>query len=41
MTGLQLNLYDFYKELHLRMTRLDRGGEGDDAERAEQLREAR
>ncbi len=38
-TGLQLNLYDFYKELHLRMTRLDRGGEGDDAERAEQLRQ--
>jgi hypothetical protein len=38
-TGFQLNLYDFYKELHLRMTRLDRGGEGDDAERAEQLRQ--
>lgn len=38
-TGLQLNLYDFYKELHLRMTRLDRGGEGDDAARAEQLRQ--
>lgn len=37
-TGLQLNLYDFYKELHLRMTRLDRGGEGDTADRAEQLR---
>jgi hypothetical protein len=37
-TGLQLNLYDFYKELHLRMTRLDRGGEGDTAEHAEQLR---
>ncbi len=38
-TGLQLNLYDFYKELHLRMTRLERGGEGDDAEHAEQLRQ--
>lgn len=38
-TGLQLNLYDFYKELHLRMTRLDRGGEGDTADKAEQLRE--
>jgi len=38
-TGFHLNLYDFYKELHLRMTRLDRGGEGDDAERAEQLRQ--
>jgi hypothetical protein len=38
MTGLQLNLYDFYKELHLRMTRLDRGGEGDTADKAEQLR---
>jgi hypothetical protein len=37
-TGFHLNLYDFYKELHLRQTRLDRGGEGDDAERAEQLR---
>jgi hypothetical protein len=37
-TGFHLNLYDFYKELHLRLTRLDRGGEGDDAERAEQLR---
>ncbi|MEY4510913.1 MAG: hypothetical protein RLZZ450_3035 [Pseudomonadota bacterium] len=38
-TGFHLNLYDFYKELHLRLTRLDRGGEGDDAERAEQLRQ--
>lgn len=38
-TGLQLNLYDFYKELHLRMTRLDRGGEGDTADKAEQLRQ--
>lgn len=38
-TGLQLNLYDFYKELHLRRTRLDRGGEGDDAARAEELRQ--
>lgn len=39
LTGFHLNLYDFYKELHLRQTRLDRGGEGDDAERAEQLRQ--
>lgn len=39
LTGLHLNLYDFYKELHLRLTRLDRGGEGDDAERAEELRQ--
>lgn len=38
-TGLQLNLYDFYKELHLRRTRLDRGGEGDDSARAEELRQ--
>lgn len=38
-TGFHLNLYDFYKELHLRLTRLDRGGEGDDAERAAQLRQ--
>jgi len=37
-TGLQLNLYDFYKELHLRMTRLDRGGEGDTADKAAELR---
>ncbi|MDB4987672.1 MAG: uncharacterized protein JWN04_2850 [Myxococcaceae bacterium] len=39
LTGFHLNLYDFYKELHLRLTRLDRGGEGDDAEHAEQLRQ--
>ena len=26
-TVIQLNLYDFYKELHMRMTRLDRGGD--------------
>jgi hypothetical protein len=38
LTGFHLNLYDFYKELHLRQTRLDRGGEGDDAERAAQLK---
>lgn len=38
-TGLQLNLYDFYKELHLRRTRVGRGGEGDDAIVAEQLRQ--
>ncbi|HEY6882006.1 MAG TPA: CDP-alcohol phosphatidyltransferase family protein, partial [Polyangiales bacterium] len=38
LTGLHLNLYDFYKELHLRQTRLERGGEGDDAERAAQLK---
>ncbi|MFT3921990.1 MAG: CDP-alcohol phosphatidyltransferase family protein [Myxococcales bacterium] len=38
MTVLQLNLYDFYKELHLRMTRLDRGGEGDSADEAARLR---
>jgi phosphatidylglycerophosphate synthase len=36
-TGLQLNLYDFYKELHMRMTRLDRGGESEDAEGAAKL----
>lgn len=36
-TVLQLNLYDFYKELHMRMTRLDRGGEGDSAAEAARL----
>lgn len=30
----QFNLYDFYKELHMRQTRLDRGGESDTAEEA-------
>jgi len=29
-TLVQLNLYDFYKEAFLRMTRLDRGGESDE-----------
>ena len=38
-TGLQLNLYDFYKELHLRRTRVGRGGEGHDAQVAEELRQ--
>ncbi len=37
-TALQLNLYDFYKELHMRMTRLGRGGEGDTSREAERLR---
>jgi hypothetical protein len=37
-TVLQLNLYDFYKELHLRMTRLERGGEGNSAAEAARLR---
>jgi hypothetical protein len=36
-TALQLNLYDFYKELHMRMTRLDRGGESEDADEAADL----
>lgn len=27
---LHMQIYDFYKETYLRMTRLDRGGEGDD-----------
>ncbi len=36
-TVVQLNQYDFYKELHLRSTRIDRGGEGDTAERAARL----
>jgi phosphatidylglycerophosphate synthase len=40
ITVLQLNLYDFYKELHLRMTRLDRGGEGDSVAEAERLRQS-
>ncbi len=29
MTIWQFNFYDFYKELHMRQTRLDRGGESD------------
>jgi len=37
-TVLELNLYDFYKELHLRMTRLQRGGEGDSALEVERAR---
>src|SRR5688572_9816288 len=36
-TALQLNLYDFYKELHMCMTRLDRGGESEDADGAAEL----
>jgi phosphatidylglycerophosphate synthase len=36
-TVLQLNLYDFYKELHMRMTRLDRGGESNDADEAAEI----
>jgi len=36
-TVLELNLYDYYKELHLRMTRLDRGGEGDSQREAARL----
>lgn len=39
-TVVQLNLYDFYKELHMRMTRLERGGEGDTAEEAARLRDS-
>jgi phosphatidylglycerophosphate synthase len=38
VTILQFNLYDFYKELHMRQTRLDRGGESDTASEAEVLR---
>ena len=30
MTAVHLWLYDYYKESYLRMTRLDRGGEGED-----------
>lgn len=36
MTTVHLSLYDYYKESYLRMTRLDRGGEGEDIEAAEQ-----
>lgn len=39
-TVLQLNLYDFYKELYMRMTRVDRGGEGNTAAEAERLKAA-
>ncbi len=38
VTILQFNLYDFYKELHMRQTRLDRGGESDTASEAEALK---
>lgn len=40
-TVISLNLYDFYKELHLRMTRLERGGEGDSAAEATRLKNSR
>ena len=40
-TVISLNLYDFYKELHLRMTRLDRGGEGDSVADAIRLKNSR
>jgi phosphatidylglycerophosphate synthase len=36
-TVLQLNLYDFYKELHMRLTRLELGGESEDASGAVRL----
>jgi len=36
----QFNLYDFYKELHMRQTRLDRGGESDTAEEAKVRRQS-
>jgi hypothetical protein len=39
-TVIELNLYDFYKELHLRMTRLQRGGEGDSAVAVERARQS-
>jgi hypothetical protein len=39
-TVWQLNLYDFYKELHLRQTRLDRGGESDSADEVVVLRDS-
>jgi phosphatidylglycerophosphate synthase len=39
-TVIQLNLYDFYKELHMRMTRLDRGGEGDTAVEAARIKDS-
>jgi hypothetical protein len=39
-TIVQLNLYDFYKELYMRRTRVGRGGEGDTAEEAERLKES-
>jgi hypothetical protein len=39
-TVVQLNLYDFYKELHMRMTRLERGGEGDTAAEAARLKDS-
>lgn len=39
VTILQFNFYDFYKELHMRQTRLDRGGESDTATEAEALKQ--
>jgi len=36
----QFNLYDFYKELHMRQTRLDRGGESDTASEAKVRRQS-
>jgi hypothetical protein len=39
-TVVQLNLYDFYKELHMRLTRLVAGGESEDASGAVRLVES-
>ncbi len=39
-TVWQLNLYDFYKELHMRQTRLDRGGESDSVDEVVVLRDS-
>ncbi len=36
----QFNFYDFYKELHMRQTRLDRGGESDTAAEAKVRRQS-
>ena len=33
LTNVHLQVYDYYKESYLRMTRLDRGGEGEDPKR--------
>lgn len=38
-TVVQLNLYDFYKELYMRITRIRRGGEGDTAAEAQRLKQ--
>ncbi|MFW5875761.1 MAG: CDP-alcohol phosphatidyltransferase family protein [Myxococcota bacterium] len=41
LTVIHLQMYDFYKESYLRMTRLDRGGEGQDASAVQAKLEAK